>query len=245
MDTRYFTVAGAWLTQFTVIGLMFSFGLFFKVFEQEFGWSRTVLSAGTAVAFFMMGVLAIIGGRVADRFGPKLVLGTTGVCYGLGYLLISQVTEPWHLLVLFGTLIGLGLSTHDVVTLSTIARWFDRKRGIMTAFVKVGTACGQFTIPPIAAWLILTRGWQDAITMLGLAAAAVLLGAALLMKAPPKPAQSGQPGISDGITFAEARRTSTFWRLCAIQFLFFPTLMTVPLHALPDDLVAIRISHAR
>lgn len=230
MDARYPVVAGAWLTQFTVIGLMFCFGLFFDVFEQAFGWSRSVLSAGTALAFFMMGTLAIIGGRLADRFGPRVVLGTTGVFYGIGFAAISQVSEPWHLLVLFATLIGLGLSTHDVVTLSTIARWFERRRGIMTAVVKVGTACGQFSLPPLAAWLILTSDWQTAIIVLGAGAMVVLLVAALLMRAPPEAAPTEKDTPRPGLSRSEAWRSNLFWRLCAIQFLFFPTLMTVPLH---------------
>ncbi|MGB0507869.1 MAG: hypothetical protein ACPGGK_16910, partial [Pikeienuella sp.] len=44
----------ACLTQFTVIGLLFSYGLLIKEFETEFGWSRTLLSASTSIAFLMM-----------------------------------------------------------------------------------------------------------------------------------------------------------------------------------------------
>ena len=55
MDPRYPVVFGACLTQFTIVGLMFSFGLFFDVFEEEFGWSRTILSGSTSLAFLVMG----------------------------------------------------------------------------------------------------------------------------------------------------------------------------------------------
>jgi MFS family permease len=153
-DPRYKVVFGAWLTQFTVIGLLFSYGLLFKIFETEFGWSRTLLSACTSLAFLMMGVLAIFSGRLNDRYGPRAVLGVAGTLYGLGFALISQVSEPWHLFAIFGLLLGVGLSTHDVVTLSTVARWFQRRRGVMTGVVKVGTAAGQVAIPPLAALLI-------------------------------------------------------------------------------------------
>ena len=43
MDKRYFIVLGACMTQFMVIGLLFCFGLFFNVFETEFGWSRATV----------------------------------------------------------------------------------------------------------------------------------------------------------------------------------------------------------
>ena len=167
MDPRYPVVFGACLTQFTIVGLMFSFGLFFDVFEKELGWSRTVLSGSTSLAFLVMGVLAYFGGRLSDRYGPTVVLGTTGMLYGVGYALISIVGEPWQLVALFGIFIGLGLSTHDVVTLSTIARWFGGRRGMMTGVVKVGTATGQMVLPLLAALLMAAVGWRYAALALG------------------------------------------------------------------------------
>lgn len=230
MNPKYLTVFGACLTQFTVIGLLFSFGLFFKVFEAEFGWSRTLLSACSALAFLVMGVLAMAGGRLSDRFGPTRVLSVTGVLYGLGYVLMSQVSAPWQMFVIFGLFLGLGMSTHDVVTLSTIARWFENRRGIMTGVVKVGTAFGQMAMPPIVAFLILTLGWRSATVAMGIGAAILLLIAALSMSRPPEPVRGPSDAPPAGLSFAQARGSRLFWTLCAIQFLFFPSLMTVPLH---------------
>ena len=230
MERRYIVVAGACLTQFTVIGMLFSFGLLFKTFEAEFGWSRMVLSTCSALAFLAMGILAIVAGRLSDRYGPKWVLGISGALFGLGFGLISLVNEPWHLFVIFGVFIGLGMSTHDVVTLSTIARWFEGRRGLMSGVVKVGTAFGQIVLPPVAALLIVTLGWRPAVALLGVLAFVLLVIAALAMKIPdirqtPNPSQD-----VSGLTFQQARKTRLFWQLCLIQFLFFPTLMTVPVH---------------
>ncbi|MDJ0626816.1 MAG: MFS transporter [Rhodobacter sp.] len=228
-DPRYMAVFGASLTQFTVIGLLFSYGVFFAEFEAEFGWSRTLLSACSASAFLFMGVLAILAGRISDRLGPRPVLMVTGVIYGLGYALIAQVQEPWQLFAIFSMALAAGLSTHDVVTLSTIARWFARRRGIMSGVVKVGTAAGQIAVPPLAAFLILWAGWRLAIVILGLSAALLLLLAAAAMQRPPRVAREGA-AATEGMSYAEARASRVFWTLCAVQFLFFPVLTTVPLH---------------
>ncbi len=230
LDQRYLIVLGACLTQFTVIGLLFSYGLFFKALEVEFGWSRTLLSSCTSFAFLVMGVLAFFGGRLNDRYGPRLVLAVAGTLCGLGYALLSQVTQPWQLFAIFGLFIGVGMGSHDVVTLSTIARWFRQRRGIMTGVVKVGTALGQIAVPPIAALLIAAYDWRLALIVLGAAAIAVLLGAASLMKSPPAGPGSGNGTEAAGHLFHEARSSRTLWTICAIQFLFFPTLTTIPLH---------------
>jgi len=230
IDERYLIVLGACLTQFCVIGLLFSYGLFFKSFELEYGWSRTLLSSCTSLAFLVMGVLAFFGGRLNDRYGPRVVLSVAGTLCGIGYALLSQVTQPWQLFVLFGMFIGVGMATHDVVTLSTIARWFHQRRGMMTGVVKVGTAAGQIAVPPLAALLIAIYGWRSALIILGVAAIVLLLSAASLLKSPPADHSSNTQGAASGLRFDEARRTPRLWMLCAIQFSFFPTLTTIPLH---------------
>ena len=230
MQLRYLVLIGACVTQFTVIGLLFSFGLLFKTFEAEFGWSRTVLSSCSAVAFLVMGILAIAAGRLSDKYGPKLVLAVSGLLFGLGYALISQVTQPWHLFVIFAVSIGLGMSTHDVVTLSTIARWFEGRRGVMTGVVKVGTAVGQVVLPPVMALLIVLLGWQMAVISIGICATILLISSAMMMTYPEVSTLEVAVQDPPGMSFRAACRTRLFWRLCLIQFLFFPTLMTVPVH---------------
>ncbi|MEM7210436.1 MAG: MFS transporter [Pseudomonadota bacterium] len=230
MDKRYFIVLGACMTQFMVIGLLISFGVFFKAFETEFGWSRALISSFTALAMFMMGVFAIFGGQLSDRFDPRVVLTVTGILFAFGYTMISQATEPWQMFLLFGLFIGAGLATHDVVTLSTIARWFEKRRGIMTGVVKTGTAVGQFALPPTCAALILWLGWKDAMIVLGVIAGTWLLIGASLVKPAPKPSAEQIAEQASGLSFAQARQTRQFWTICAIQFLFFPTLTSVPLH---------------
>jgi len=241
IDPRYVVVFGACLTQFTVIGLLFSYGLFFKAFEAEFGWSRTTLSACASLAFFMMGALATGLGHLSDRIGPSPVLTVTGAFFGLGFALISVVSEPWHLFAIFGVFIGLGMSTHDVVTLSTVARWFEKRRGMMTGVVKTGTAIGQVLIPPLAALIMASFGWRMAAILLGILASFLLMLAAFLMKTPSD--VSGQTSVKSPVDLPDptdlpdkatglksVMRTRIFWTLCMIQFLFLPALTTVPLH---------------
>lgn len=226
---RGLIVAGACMVQFMVIGLMFGNGLFVKVFEVEFGWSRTIVATASSLTMLMMGVFAMGAGRLNDLYGPKIVLTISGIVYGIGYILMGQISEIWQLFVIFGLFLALGMSTHDVVTLSVVARWFEGRRGIMTGVVKVGTAVGQISIPPVLAVLIGWLGWREAVMVLGITAAIVLVAAAMLMRLPVQPAgQAAAP--QSGSSYAEAKSGPILWRLCLAQFLFFPILLTVPFH---------------
>ena len=228
-NSRYLVVFGACLTQFTIIGFLFAYGVFIPEFQEELGWSRSLLSVAAALGTFMMGALAMVAGRLNDRFGPRRVLGFTGILYGAGIYLLSDVMQPWQLLLLFGTIIAAGLSPHDVVTLSTTARWFDKRRGVMSGVVKLGTAAGQVVVPPVTAALIIWYGWREALEILGISAAILLVFAAMFMRMPEVPA-GGAQAFNIGKSFEDAKRSRVFWTICAMQFLFFPTLMSVPFH---------------
>jgi len=225
-------VLGACLVQFTVIGGVFAFGVFFSALESELGWSRTILSACTSVAFLVMGLLAVSVGRLSDRFGPGWVLCATGIVYGCGYALLSTIIEPWHAVMIFGIAVGVGMASHDVVTLSTIARWFNAKRGRMTGVVKVGTALGQISVPLLAAFLLAKFGWRESFMLLGIAAIVLLLIAAWLIGGKPHSTSEtdNKNAVDKSLNFKEIYRTRQFWLFCAMQLMFFPSLMTIPVH---------------
>ncbi|MDH3715498.1 MAG: MFS transporter, partial [Gammaproteobacteria bacterium] len=232
LDRRYVIVASAFVIQGVTIGCLFAYGVFFTVLQSELGWSRALLSGCSSMALLTMGIVAMFGGRLADLFGPRGVLTVAGICTGLGYAFMYYMTAEWQLFVLFGLLVGIGLSAHDVVTLSTIARWFKRRRGMMTGIVKVGTACGQVAMPLLATVLIAQFGWRTACAALGCSAGVILLIAASGMRRP-ESADGLPPGDHTheaGLSLTAAVGTPVLWKLCAIQFAFLTSLTTIPLH---------------
>ncbi len=234
MDKRYCIVAGAFLVQSVIIGSVFSYGVYFNELETEFGWSRTQLSTATALAFLSMGLMAAFVGQASDRFGPRWVIAVAAICTGMAYCLLYFLSSPWQLFLIYGTLVGVGLATHDVVTLSAIAKWFPRRRGLMSGVVKVGTAFGQMLVPLIVVVLISRVGWRESFVILGIGATVILLLAAWLMGIrPEQTATQRRVDQTDGSSFAQAKTHRSLWMLCAIHFFSFASLTTIPTHAVP------------
>jgi len=242
MDKRYLIVLGAVLVQAITIGCVFASGVFFTVLEAEFGWSRTLLSIATSIAFFNMGIFAIGAGRLTDKFGPRGILIFTAITTGFAYVMMYFLSAPWQLLAIYGLFVSLGLATHDVVPLSTVARWFPRRRGMMSGIVKVGTAFGQMSIPIIAVAFITAVGWRSAFVALGISAAILLLLAAWLIGM--RPCEAVRAGVAqksaaestDGVSMQEARQGTDLWLLCGMQFFLFGTLITIPTHIVPHSI---------
>ena len=71
MRTRYFygynIVAAGFAIQAVSMGALFAYGVLFKEFQTEFGWSRATISFASSLAFFVMGAAGILAGRLNDR----------------------------------------------------------------------------------------------------------------------------------------------------------------------------------
>jgi MFS family permease len=148
------------------------------------------------------------------------------------------------LYLFFGIIFGIGLSTVDVIALSTIARWFIKKRGIVTGIVKVGTGFGQMVIPFLASILIIRYGWRSSCVIIGVAVLIILVAIAQLLRRDP-----GQMGLSPdgdalgstacsvldtkGLSLREAIRTQQFWTICAAMLAILICLLTVMVHIVP------------
>ena len=249
MRARYFygynIVAAGFVIQAVSIGALFAYGVFFKEFQTEFGWSRATISGASSLAFLVMGAAGILAGRLNDRIGPRIIIAFGGISLGVGYLLMSYMQTAWQLYLFYGLVVGLGYCTHDVITLSTIARWFVKRRGMMSGVVKVGTGCGQLCLPLIATALIAVFGWRSSCFIIGASALAALVTVAQLMRRDPQSMgllpDDGNNLTAGGIattdegslTLPEATRTKAFWTLCVAEFAVFFCLLTVVVHIVP------------
>ena len=225
------------------VGTYVSYGVFFSPLASEFGWTRAVISGASSLAFFMMGLLGILVGRLNDRMGPRKMMAATAILFGIGHIMMSRLDSIWQLYLFYGIIVGAGLSSIDVIALSTIARWFDTKRGMMTGIVKVGTGAGQFSLPLISSLLIIYYGWRIAFILIGGAVLIILvLIAQVLRRDPGSTGRSNQgetPDVNNpvtpeaGFTYHEAFRTRQYWMICAANLMVLFCLMMIMIHIVP------------
>ena len=210
-------------------GIMYSFGVFLKPLIAEFGWTRAMTSGAYSLHFFLWAVLAVVAGRLNDKFGPRRVATVCGVLFGLGHILMSQISTLWQLYLLYGVMIAMGMSGGFVPLTSTVARWFTKRRGVMTGITISGVGVGVIVVPPLASHLIVSYGWRTSYLIIGVAALALITLAAQFLRR--DPAQMGllpygegeveaeSPNLeAEGASLLQAIRTGQFWMLGAIFF---------------------------
>ena len=240
----YIVVVAGFVVSLLMWGTYNSFGIFFKPLSSELGWTRATTSGAFSLAFLMFGFLSIIAGRLTDRLGPRVVMIACGFFLGAGYLLMSQVSVLWQFYLLYGVVVGAGMSAADAPVLATVARWFVKRRGLATGIAKTGAGVGIMLIPPLVSWFISSHGWRSTYVIIGVLVMIGVVSVALLFKRDPE--EIGQ--LPDGATKIEKADSNIyprqfslrevigsrqFWILASAWFLILFCVQIVLAHIAP------------
>ena len=241
----YVVVFLACLIMVVTWGTFYSFGVFFKPVLTEFGWTRTDVSVAFSLAFLGSGFLGIFTGRLCDRFGPRIIVTVCGLLLGSGYLLMSQLSAIWQLYLFYG-IVGIGLSGAYVPAISTVARWFVRRRGLMSGIVIAGIGVGTMITAPVANWLISSYGWRISYVAIGIVVLVLMTLAAQFLRRDPgqmglvsygegEAESEGLNSAAGGFSFRRAIHTRQFWMLCLMFLSYEFSVSTIMVHIVPHS----------
>lgn len=240
----YNIVAASFIISALTLGSYRTYGLFFSQLRAEFGWTSAIASGAYSATSLLMGFFAMLAGRLTDKFGPRVVLVLFGILLGIGYLLMSTVDSVWQLYLFLGVMVGAGTTGGDVPLLSTVARWFVRRRGIFTGITKTGVGIGMVVIPLMAGWLISNYGWRSAYVVIGIFVMVGVTATALFLKRDPAEVGQFPDGDTDMATvraaaetrhfsLREALRMKQFWLFVGAWFSLNFCVQVVMLHIAP------------
>ena len=232
------------LASFVIMGVMwgafYSFGVFFNPLLKEFGWTRAMTSGAFSLSLVMLSSFVIVVGKLNDRFGPRIVISVSGFGLGIGYMLVSQVNATWQLYLYYGIIIGVSMSAAFVPMASTIARWFVKRRGMMTGIATSGLGAGTLIAPLIANWLVSNYGWRFSYTSFGVGVLVITILMAQLLRRDPNIMGQVPYGADDyggnpssqptGVSFRQGVSIKQFWMLAFSVGCFAISLGTVMVH---------------
>ena len=113
---------------------------------------------------------------------------------GLGLAVASLARSLPEVYAAYGLGVGLGIGFSYVPILGAVQRWFVRRRGLASGLAVSGIGVGTLVMPPAAALLIDAMGWRGAYLVLGIFAAIVGGGMALLVEDDPRRRGTGTDG---------------------------------------------------
>ena len=180
-------VAVVFLTMALTVNARTAFSLFFPPILDEFGWSRGVTAGAFSFGFITSAVASPLMGKAMDRFGPRVILEFGVVLTGAGLLLSPLATQPWHLYLTAGVLIGAGTVCTGYSGQSLfLPNWFVRKRGLAIGIAFSGVGIGSVIVLPWLQTMIGTEGWRAGSRTLGIVLLVTLIPLNLLIRRRPE-----------------------------------------------------------
>src|SRR6201982_4335489 len=142
-------------------------GVFIVPLQHEFGWSTAEISSALSIRFILFGLMAPFAAALLNRYGLRNVTLTALLVVVSGLVASLFMTKVWHLMLLWGVVIGLGTGMTALVLGATIAaRWFAARRGLVVGILTASVATGQLVFLPLVATLTDHYGWRIALALI-------------------------------------------------------------------------------
>jgi ACS family glucarate transporter-like MFS transporter len=208
----------------------------------------TDVQLGKVFSAMLLGYMLFqtIGGRLADRFGPRIVL-TGGVIWwgvftALTALVPADITGALFLFMTVRFLLGAGEAVIYPSANQFLSRWIPvDERGIANGWIFAGVGAGAGLTPPFITYLMVHYGWRSsfwACAVIGLIAGAIWFTSArdtpaehrgvsdserafiesrLTVATPP---ERHSPGKSELVPWSRVLRSGEVWALTISYFCY-------------------------
>ncbi|MFC1970540.1 MFS transporter [Chloroflexota bacterium] len=239
----WFVVAACFVVGFVFGGAFWSFGVYFKPLENEFGWTRALTSSGYTAYLIGYAISVVSGGQLSDRYSPRPVLLGSAILVGLGLVLCSQISSVSELRIFF-FIAGLGVGPGWSVPSSTVMRWFHGRpqSGLALSIFVAGSGLGTLVFAPLINYFILNYGWRDAYIIFGIIYFTIVVIAALVLKKKALSSEAknmtAETNTSKSVTtpdwsFRRAVTNSAFLGLLSMFCLVYVSLQIISVHLIP------------
>ena len=137
--------------------------------KADLGLSNTQLGLAFSAFAYPYALFQLIGGWLADKFGPRATLGVSGLVVCISTVLTGAVGGLGSLFAVrlalgFGEGAAFPTATRAMSVWMPAAQW-GFAQGITHSFSRIGNAL----TPPLIAWLIAILSWRGSFVVLGIA----------------------------------------------------------------------------
>ncbi|MBB5336144.1 OFA family MFS transporter [Pectinatus brassicae] len=207
------------------IGSVYAWSVLTKPIMQQMGFSLKETTWTFSLAILFLGLSAGFLGSFVEKCGPKksgllsmlfFVIGMFGTAFALS--MHSLVL----LYVFYGIIGGIGLGIGYITPVSTLVKYFPKRRGFATGLAIMGFGFASLIAGPLMQYLTSHYGLAVNFIILGCAYMIVMSASAMYLKAPEND-NTGKNNKSitykyKGMTAQEALKT---WQFSALWWVFF------------------------
>ena len=179
-------VFGAFAIFFT--GYPHVWSLYQPYVMEQAGWTQGQASMCFYLALVTFVFGNIVGGRIQDRYNPKIAILIGGGIFSAGILLSAFliVPSPVPIYITYGFMQGFGQGMIYTTILSIAQKWFPHKIGFASGIIVTANGLCGFFLAPLSRTLLAAGGPKFTFLVIGSAIAASWIFGVIFIKNPDK-----------------------------------------------------------
>ncbi len=220
-----------WMTSSS---MRFAVAVLVPEFENLFGWSLTIITAGFTIQWLMSAAMSPVCGWLSDRYGVRRVMWGGAVLFIVGMVMTGIMNSWWEFYLYFGLLLAMGMASFQVTLVSGVTLWFRKNLGLAMGILQGLQGLATAFLIGLVYLMFERFGLQATFWIPGIAGGIILL--ALTKWFYNEPADRGitQYGAPENepvrrlqnnavaklrthVFFQQVQRTGAFWNLATIH----------------------------
>jgi len=159
----WLVVLGSFLMHFTILGALYSYGVYVVPYSEQFGVGRADATFGYTVSIVFLFLGGLFTGRLADMYGIRPIFGI-GICFWVaGFVLASFANDLWVIIVCQGGIAGLGQAFTYWPAVSIVPQWFGKRRAFALGVSVLGAGAGNLVFGVVVERVIEAYGFRVAL----------------------------------------------------------------------------------
>ena len=225
---------------FLFLGAALAWSVFVVPIETLYGWTRSQTSLAFTINVLCFSVGSILAGILSKHMTHSTLLKVAAVVMLIGFFGASLITQPWHLYVTYGFIVGTAIGMGYNCVLSTVPSWLPDKSGTVTGMLLMGYSLSTAIFGPVLNSLISSVGIVNTFRILGIiCCVGIFLGSILIRKPTvqemeklPKPAKNSNVSSRE-VETKDMVKLPIYWIYFFVSVLFAGGGMIVLNHCSP------------
>jgi len=154
---RWFIVVGAILVQLC-LGAVYAWSVFRDPIRDLLGVKLAQAQLPFSFVLVFFALATVLGGKLQDRLGPRVVAIVGGALLGVGMIIASMARSVTGMVAGYGIISGIGIGFAYVCPIAAGVKWFPDKRGLISGLSVAGFGAGALIVGPLAQSLMRSIG---------------------------------------------------------------------------------------
>ena len=181
--TRWVQLVAGIICMVMIANLQYGWTLFVGPIDQKYNWGLAAIQVAFTIFVLTETWLVPIEGYLIDRFGPRIMISSSGLLVALAWV-INSIADSLFLLYVGAAVGGIGAGVIYGGAVGNALKWFPDRRGLAAGLTAAGFGAGSaLTVIPIAN-MIQSSGYEAAFLWFGLGQGIVVTLVALVLRAP-------------------------------------------------------------